>query len=167
VAHECDLALESDFGPVGFELDGPPRVSIRAEESQDGRVRISGTLAVRLGETCSRCLTVVERERSIPIDFRFEPELDPWDEGPGVYALEANQEELDAGPALREELLLALPDYPLCRLDCRGLCPQCGTDLNQGDCDCVEVTGDPRWEALLTQLPPDGIAANDDERQDG
>lgn len=167
VAFESDLTLESGFGPVGFELDGPPRVSITAEEWQEGRVRISGLLTVRLAETCSRCLNVVERERSIPLDFRFEPGLDPWDEGPGVYALDANQDELDAGPALREELLLALPNYPLCRPECRGLCPRCGTDLNEGDCDCVDATGDPRWEALRTQLASDGFEANDDERQDG
>lgn len=167
LAFEGELDLESDFGPLGFELDGAPRVSITAEEWQDGRVRISGSMAVRVAETCSRCLTVVERDREIPLDFRFEPGLDPWDEGPGLYALDANQDELDAGPALREELLLALPDYPLCRPECRGLCPQCGTDLNEGDCNCVEAPGDARWEALRTQLAADGLAANDDEQEDG
>ncbi|MFW6088502.1 MAG: YceD family protein [Gemmatimonadota bacterium] len=164
---ESELGLESDFGPVGFALDGSPEVSITAEESHDGRVRIRGSMTARLSETCSRCLTVVERERHVPLDFRFEPGLDPWDEGPGVYALNANQDELDVGPALREELLLALPDYPLCRSECRGLCPQCGTDLNEGDCECVEPTGDSRWDALRAQLAPDGLAVNDDERQDG
>lgn len=167
VGFESDLEIESEFGPVGFELEGRPRVAITAEELQDGRVRISGSMTARLSETCSRCLTVVERERNIPLDFRFEPGLDPWDEGPGVYALDANQDELDAGPALREELLLALPDYPLCRPGCRGLCPRCGIDLNEGECDCAEPTGDSRWDALRTQLASDGIAANDDERQDG
>lgn len=167
VGVESDLELESEFGPFGVELDGPPEVAITAEEMQDGRVRIRGSMTARFSETCSRCLDVVERERSIPLDFRFEPGLDAWDEGPGVYALDANQDELDAGPALREELLLALPDYPLCRPDCRGLCPQCGIDLNEGDCDCAEPTGDSRWDALRTQLASDGLAANDDERQDG
>ena len=167
VAVESDLTLDNEFGPPGFELDRAPRVSITAEEWQDGRVRVSGSMTLRLAETCSRCLKVVLRERNIPLDFRFEPGLDPWDEGPGVYALDANQDELDAGPALREELLLALPDYTLCRPECRGLCPQCGTDLNEGDCDCVEATGDPRWEALRTQLASDGLATNDDESEDG
>lgn len=167
VGFESDLELEDGFGPIGFELDGPPGVVITAEELKDGRVRIKGSMTARLAETCSRCLKVVERERSIPLEFRFEPGLDPWDEGPGVYALDANQDELDAGPALREELLLALPDYPLCRPGCRGLCPQCGTDLNEDDCDCVEPTGDSRWDALRTQLATDGLEANDDERQDG
>lgn len=167
VAIDSALELESEFGPVGFELDRAPAVTITAEELQDGRVRISGSMTARLSETCSRCLKVVERERSIPLDFRFEPGLDPWDEGPGVYALDANQNEMDAGPALREELLLALPDYPLCRPECRGLCPQCGTDLNESECDCVETTGDSRWDALRAQLPSGGLAVNDDERQDG
>jgi len=164
---EGELKLESEFGRVGFELGGPPEVVITAEESRDGRVRIGGSMTARLFETCSRCLKVVERQRSVPLDFRFEPDLDPWDEGPGVYALDANRDVLDAGPALREELLLALPDYPLCRPACLGLCPRCGADLNEGDCGCVGPTGDARWDALRTQLASDGLAANDDERQDG
>jgi len=167
LAVEADLKVADDLGAVGFELHGTPRVSITAEESQGGRVLISGTMTVRLAEVCSRCLKVVDREHSILLDFQFEPGLDPWDEAPGVYALDANQDEMDAGPALREELLLALPEYPLCRSECRGLCPRCGADLNEGDCDCEEVTGDPRWQALRTRLATDGFAANDDERQDG
>jgi len=167
LAVEADLKVADDLGAVGFELHGTPRVSITAEESQGGRVLISGTMTVRLAEVCSRCLKVVDREHSIPLDFQFEPGLDPWDEAPGVYALDGNQDEMDAGPALREELLLALPEYPLCRSECRGLCPRCGADLNEGDCDCEEGTGDPRWDALRTRLASDGFAANDDERQDG
>lgn len=164
VAIEAELALSEDWGPRGFELRGPVRVFAEAEESQDRGVRLRGRLTAELAETCSRCLEVAEREREIPIDLRFEPGLDAWDEGPGLYVLDANREELDAGPALREELILALPDYPLCRPDCRGLCPRCGADLNEGDCACVEETGDPRWEALRRQL---ATGANDDERQDG
>ena len=165
-AYTGELELQEDFGPKGLELLGQPGISITAEESADGGVRIIGTLTGRLVETCPRCLASVERERTVSIDLRLEPGLDAWEEGPGVYVLDANQEEIDAGPALREEFLLALPDYPYCRPDCKGLCPRCGTDLNDGDCDCVETTGDPRWEALRRQIAPEGGERNDDE-QDG
>ncbi len=55
---------------------------------------------------------------------------------------------LNAGAMARDALLEALPASILCRDDCRGLCPQCGTDLNDATCDCVEDTTDPRWDAL-------------------
>lgn len=157
VGYAGELKLPEGWGPEGFELSENPRVVLTIEASGDRGVRLTGTLTTRLRETCSRCLETVEREREIPIDLRFEPDLDPWDEGPGLYVLDANQEELEIGPALREELLLALPDYPLCKPECRGLCPQCGTDLNEGECGCVDEHGDPRWESLRRQL----------EQQDG
>lgn len=43
---------------------------------------------------------------------------------------------LDVNELVRQQLLLALPTRPLCRPQCRGLCPKCGTNLNQGDCGC-------------------------------
>ena len=157
VDYAGELELREDWGPEGFELVGPPRVVLTAEASADGGVRLSGSLTARLHESCSRCLKTIEREREIAIALRFEPDLDPWDEGPGLYVLDATREELDVGPALREELILTLPEYPLCDPDCRGLCPRCGADLNESECDCVEEHGDPRWESLRRQL----------EQQDG
>lgn len=163
--HAGRLEFPEDWGPEGFSLRRPPRVAVTAEESREGAIQLSGVLTAELVERCSRCLRPVERELEVDIDLRFEPELDPWDEGPGLYALEANREEIDVGPALREELILALPEYPLCDPDCRGLCPQCGTDLNEGECDCTEEAGDPRWDALKRQLEaePEGQATEDDE----
>jgi uncharacterized protein len=51
-------------------------------------------------------------------------------------------------PLLLEQLQLNIPMKPLCRPDCRGLCPRCGTDLNAGTCACAEPAVDPRWAAL-------------------
>jgi len=51
---------------------------------------------------------------------------------------------------MREQFYLALPMKPLCREDCKGLCPRCGEDLNVKGCGCVIETADPRWEALKT-----------------
>jgi uncharacterized protein len=62
-----------------------------------------------------------------------------------TYPLEGDQ--LDLRPLVRDALLLELPLAPLCRDDCRGLCAQCGADLNAGPCDCVPA-GDPRWDVL-------------------
>lgn len=57
-------------------------------------------------------------------------------------------EEIDLSPLVREQIILALPTRPLCRESCRGLCPQCGVDLNVQSCQCAAATGDPRLAVL-------------------
>jgi uncharacterized protein len=64
----------------------------------------------------------------------------------GVLHLEG--EVLDSAPILLEQLQLNVPMKPLCRPDCRGLCPICGADLNAGMCSCEERSEDPRWAGL-------------------
>jgi len=59
-----------------------------------------------------------------------------------------SDDQIDLGELMREQFYLALPMKPLCRDDCRGLCPQCGTNLNAGTCDCSPVWEDPRLAAL-------------------
>jgi uncharacterized protein len=49
---------------------------------------------------------------------------------------------------LREQMLLAVPIKLVCSDACKGLCPQCGKNLNSGDCHCEPVAEDPRWDAL-------------------
>ena len=51
-------------------------------------------------------------------------------------------------PVVREYVLLDLPDAPLCKDDCAGICPNCGIDRNTGTCDCETSATDPRWSAL-------------------
>jgi len=58
---------------------------------------------------------------------------------------------LDLTPLLREQAWVALPMKPLCRPDCKGLCPQCGANLNLESCTCESVKIDPRL-ALLKDL---------------
>ena len=56
--------------------------------------------------------------------------------------------EIDLKPAVREQVLLQIPGSALCREDCKGLCPKCGKDLNEGDCGCDRAVLDPRWAVL-------------------
>ncbi|MRR10305.1 DUF177 domain-containing protein, partial [bacterium] len=69
-----------------------------------------------------------------------------------LAAIEYRKGEIDLWPELREAVLLALPLKPLCREDCRGICPACGRDLNEGSCGCREDRGDHRWDKLR-ELP--------------
>jgi glycerol-3-phosphate acyltransferase PlsX len=55
---------------------------------------------------------------------------------------------LDVDEIVKEQVLLAVPTRMLCREDCKGICPECGTDRNTGECDCVTNDIDPRWAAL-------------------
>jgi uncharacterized protein len=85
---------------------------------------------------CRRCLapvaTVVEDD--VDVMFSSDPELL---DDPGVYEMPANAVMLDVTTAVREEIALRVPAFPLCRPDCQGLCPTCGADLNAGPCGCT------------------------------
>jgi uncharacterized protein len=79
----------------------------------------------------------------------FDPEATTVEEDVTLYTLEPDAEELDLRPILRERVILAVPDYPVCREDCRGLCPSCGANLNETDCNCAVAESDARWGPLL------------------
>jgi uncharacterized protein len=85
------------------------------------------------------------------VDLLFEPIRDE-DEAAAlsgeVYPLPPRGDQVDLLPALREQLLLRVPDHVVCDEACRGLCPQCGTDLNRAACSCVPETAPGPWEAL-------------------
>jgi uncharacterized protein len=57
-------------------------------------------------------------------------------------------EALDIDEIVKEQILLAVPSHMLCRDDCKGICPECGSDRNTGECSCVTDNIDPRWAAL-------------------
>jgi len=82
----------------------------------------------------------------LEIGVRFTEDPEALDD-PDSYPVAADATEIDVTPAVREELVLAAPRYVVCRDDCRGLCPQCGKDLNAGPCGCAPVT-EARWQPL-------------------
>ncbi|HEV2150689.1 MAG TPA: DUF177 domain-containing protein [Longimicrobiaceae bacterium] len=110
------------------------------------RGAVRGTLRV----PCRRCLAETEAELDEEVDFLFD-ELQDDEEAEiagEVYPLPPRGDELDLTEAVREQVLLRVPRYVVCREECRGLCPQCGADLNAAPCDCVPDEGDSPWDAL-------------------
>jgi uncharacterized protein len=114
---------------------------------------ISGTIDMATTAACSRCA----EEFDLPSHRRFRYVLAPKVMSDGNdFALRAEDlefsyyqgDEVDLSPLVREQALLALAERPLCREDCRGLCSQCGINLNQGDCECVAGSFDPRLSIL-------------------
>jgi uncharacterized protein len=84
----------------------------------------------------------------IEFDYRFDPAVSESEEQEGVYALDADSGVADLIRPLREELILAAPEFPVCSDTCRGLCPVCGNNRNESECDCRSTGGDPRWDVL-------------------
>lgn len=131
-----------------FVFVEPPTISFVAQSSGSGGIQVRGELDARVRLTCRRCLAEHEKSFVVPLEFRLEPGLEPGGEDEGLFALRPDGDVVDLGPIVREELSLAMPEFPECRPDCRGLCPSCGVDLNEATCECSLSEPDPRWEAL-------------------
>jgi uncharacterized protein len=168
-----DLALhpvdfKEELQPGALDLGGdiqqraPLKTAGRAElvEEHHGKhqiikdIRLRGELATLLELICARCLEPVEQD----VERTFELLYRPVGVDAGRDELSVTDAEAEIGyyqgqgilleDVLREQVLLALPLKITCREDCKGLCPQCGANLNQQQCSCVTTLPDPRWSAL-------------------
>jgi uncharacterized protein len=137
-----DPALEG----LDVTLREPVAVSGRLQAIGEGRFYWQGTATTVIQGECRRCLTPVSSPLSVEIGALFTQDPGATDD-PDSYAVAPDTTEIDVTPAVREELVLAAPRYVVCREDCKGLCPQCGKDLNAGPCGCAPVT-EARWQPL-------------------
>lgn len=124
------------FAGLDFELDGPVRVEGRLQSTAEGDVMWRATVSGQARISCRRCLADVPVPIAIEIDASFSSDPDLLDD-PAVYQMQERSTHLDLSDAVREEMALAVPAFCLCREDCAGLCPKCGTDLNAGACECA------------------------------
>jgi uncharacterized protein len=117
-------------------------------------IRLKGRLDTSLEVACARCLEPVVHQVEREFDLLYRPlgadagrdELSVTDAEAEISYYEG--EGLLLEDALREQVLLAVPLKTICREDCKGLCPHCGKNLNEGQCSCANQVDDPRWEAL-------------------
>ncbi len=117
-------------------------------------IRVVGKLSAKLESPCARCLEAVPYTVDRPFQLLFRPqsvnsgpeEAEMQDKDAEVAFYEDDGVELE--DILREQVLLAVPIKTICWEECKGLCPQCGKNLNTGECQCEPVAGDPRWDAL-------------------
>ena len=141
-----ELVGDVEPADVGIDDDrlvpgAPIHIDLNLESVNDG-VLVTGTVAATWAGECRRCLEPAGDTAVAVIDERYQYVVTD----PDAFPIEHDQ--LDLVPLVREAVLLELPDAPLCRPDCAGLCPTCGTNLNTGSCDCVAVPTDARWGAL-------------------
>lgn len=112
-----------------------------------GLLELSGTLRANMRCVCDRCGKSFLREKHLEV--RVPLAADVEDEGEGdVFPLDGNG--IDVTEVFQTCFILDAESKTLCRPDCKGLCPTCGKDLNEGPCGCGKQT-DPRF-AVLEQL---------------
>src|SRR5262249_6653305 len=150
-----------DFGPELRQIS-PLHTEGRADlvEEHHGKheiiqdIRLKGKLVTSLEADCARCVEPVVHKLTREFDLLYRPlgsdagrdELSVTDAEAEIGYYEGQGLLLE--DAVREQVLLALPLKTICRTDCRGLCPQCGQNLNEGACSCITPNHDLRWSAL-------------------
>jgi uncharacterized protein len=145
-SYDVDASLET-------EGRGPERVAGPVEliRTKDG-VLVRAHLSLVEPETCSRCLQPLDETVHIEFEEEFLTARDARTDEPLEVDSDAfridERHQLDITEAVRQYREVAVVMQPLCRPDCRGLCPECGQDLNQGDCDCQKGPIDHRWADL-------------------
>lgn len=97
---------------------------------------------------CDRCLSPIDREFSDRFDHVLVNRLEE-DNGDFILVEDGN---LDLDELVFADVLLSMPSKILCSEDCKGLCPRCGKNLNDGDCGCSDPEGDPRFDVLKQLL---------------
>ena len=136
-----------------YRVVAPVDLAFEIHKDKD-KFRLVGTVKTELELPCSRCLEPYRLVVDVPFDLRYLPaseasaeaerEIEEEDLGVSYY----RDEQIDLNELLREQFYLALPMKPLCQEDCKGLCSQCGTNLNTGTCSCAAEWVDPRLAAL-------------------
>ena len=132
-----DAALETDeellgpFGGSSYEI----HAQLFGKE-----LLVRGTLSQDFDAVCARCGG----------DFDFTLTVDDFT---ASVETDEKSEFVDLTDELRQSIILALPSYPVCRQDCRGVCVMCGKNLNEGPCACSHTERDSRWGALDALVP--------------
>jgi uncharacterized protein len=136
-----------------FRIGAP--VALAFDIFKDGnRFHLVGGVKTTLELPCGRCLEPLTLDVDEPFDLRYQPRAENTGEGERELAGDDmstafyDDDTIDLEQLMKEQFHLAVPMKPLCREDCRGLCPECGTNLNRGACACTHRWQDPRLDAL-------------------
>ena len=144
-----DVADEADL----YRIVAPVVLDFEIHKDKD-RFRLVGRVQAQLELACSRCLEPFGLAVDAPFDLRYLPateastEVDREIEENDLETSYYRDDQIDLSELLREQFYLVLPMKPLCQADCRGLCVQCGTNLNVGSCQCAPAWEDPRLAPL-------------------
>jgi len=149
--HSYDL--RSPAGELGLDerFDGTVQVAVELEKTH-GQIILRADAQTEGLFSCDRCLDPFRRpvEASYEVVYLLSAQEQARDgeKNLEVQVLPPDMNILDIGDDARQFLLLRLPIKILCKEECAGLCPSCGTNLNRGSCTCTVDVTDPRWDAL-------------------
>lgn len=134
------VSLELEFHDLEFvnrdiEIEKPIQLDLEIFNTSDSFV-VEGKLKAELILSCSRCLKKYSSQVKLDIsEDVLKSEMD-------------DEEELYLNEIVVDNIILSLPMKPLCSDDCEGICPKCGQNLNEGECDCEIESVDPRLAKL-------------------
>jgi uncharacterized protein len=150
-----DVAQEGD----AYRIAVPVELTFDVQKDKDA-FRLEGRVRTELELACSRCVDPFRMPVDGAFDLRYLPASAMSQEDEREIAADDldtsyyRDDRIDLNELLREQFYLALPMKPLCRDDCRGLCPQCGANLNLAACGCAPRWADPRLEPLRALKQP-------------
>jgi uncharacterized protein len=148
--------LDEDITAIDADVDvvEPLVGKVRFLRTSDG-ILVTGRVHSGVRVACRRCLQSFTLPVDIDLEEQFHPSVDintgaalPVDADEDALTRIDLRHMLDLTEVVRQNLLLALPINPLCSPQCRGLCPNCGADMNSESCTCRSEEGDPRLEVL-------------------
>ncbi|CCU79495.1 COG1399 protein, clustered with ribosomal protein L32p [Halanaerobium saccharolyticum subsp. saccharolyticum DSM 6643] len=135
-----NVSLELEFPDLEFvdrdiKIKDSVQLDLEIYNTRDSFV-VKGILEAELILSCSRCL----KKYSSPIKLDISEDV--------MKSEMEDEEELYLDDIIVDNIILSLPMKPLCSEDCKGICPECGQNLNEGECDCEVETVDPRLAKL-------------------
>ncbi len=144
------LSFDENISEIGVSdpFYGNCKVKVKLSKSHS-QIVLNAELNLEANYQCDRCgkdyKTKVQNSYQMVYLFWDEPENN---ESFNLIYLPIDADKINIANDVRDYALLAISMKKLCKEDCKGLCPRCGKDLNEGKCNCIEKETDPRWEPL-------------------
>lgn len=144
-SYDLDLSQVELFGEKPFDVPLQVTGTVR---NMAGALQLTGEARGVMDTLCDRCLKPITVEVDVPVETLLAEQLED-EESDEIYLLENGEADLDE--IFTTACILTTDARHLCKEDCKGLCPKCGKDLNQGPCGCGKET-DPRLAVLAKLL---------------
>jgi len=142
-AHANDIGVEDDI----LQDTIPIRLSISPFRDD---FKVIGNLSVPVHKSCDRCLVEYEEDINAKFEIVVISHDSPLSESDDadLIVLNPGQHEVDLGPFIRDAIEIEHHIKNLCKKNCKGICPQCGVNLNNKECACSEKLIDERWKPV-------------------
>lgn len=142
----------AEFG-MDYTITKPLKMTLFVQPADEG-VLLRGKLEGAVAAPCNRCAetanitihSMIDEYEEIPHAPGSSADMEPS----ALIVFENNSPMLSLADVAWEQFMLAIPANPLCQEDCKGICPECGTNLNTGSCECKRENIDPRLAPLAS-----------------